>query len=92
MAKASELRRDVINVRTGRKLGEVVDVEIDERTGRITHVVVPGTAKLWGLLGSERDIVIPWTKIVRIGPDCILVDWEQDDWPAAGDGAGTGPG
>lgn len=91
MAKASELRKDVINVRTGRRLGELVDVEIDELTGRITHLVVPGPAKLWGLLGSEKDLVIPWNKIKCIGPDCILVDWEYDDWspgmrPAGGAG------
>lgn len=88
MTKASELRKDVINVRTGRRLGELVDVEIDERSGRITALVVPGPAKLWGLLGSDRDIVIPWNKIVRIGPDCILVDWEYDDYVPGAKGEG----
>ncbi|BDG60744.1 YlmC/YmxH family sporulation protein [Caldinitratiruptor microaerophilus] len=86
MAKASELRKDVINIRTGRRLGELVDVEIDEKTGRITALVVPGHSRLWGLLGGERDIVIPWHRIVRIGPDCILVDW--DDGPDGTGGAG----
>lgn len=77
MAKASELRKDVINIKTGRRLGELADVEIDEKTGKITALVVPGPARLWGLLGSEKDIVIPWNKIVCIGPDCILVDWDE---------------
>ncbi len=91
MAKASELRKDVINVRTGRRLGELADVEIDEQNGRITALVVPGPARLWGLLGGDQDIVIPWTKIVRIGPDCILVDWDRDDWtPVLHHGGGAG--
>lgn len=83
VTKASDLRRDVIDVRTGRKLGELVDVEIDDRTGRITAVVVPGPSRFFGLLGNEKDLVIPWTKIVRVGPDCILVDMGE------GDGAGS---
>lgn len=86
VAKASELRKDVINIRTGRRLGELVDVEIDESTGRITALVVPGPSRLWGLLGGEKDIVIPWQRIVRIGPDCILVDWEDGAGPGAAPG------
>ncbi|HWI64607.1 MAG TPA: YlmC/YmxH family sporulation protein [Symbiobacteriaceae bacterium] len=72
--KASDLRKEVIDIRTGRRMGEVVDVEIDDETGRITAIVVPGEGKLFGLLGSGPDVVIPWTKIKKIGPDCILVE------------------
>lgn len=75
MAKASDLRKDVIDIKSGRKLGELVDVELDERSGRITALVVPGPSRMWGLLGNEKDMIIPWTKVVRIGPHCILVDW-----------------
>ncbi|MFO7173859.1 MAG: YlmC/YmxH family sporulation protein [Bacillota bacterium] len=87
MAKASDLRKEIINVRTGRRLGELVDVEIDESTGRITALVVPGPSRFWGLLGSGQDLVIPWSRIVRIGPDCILVDLEEGPSPREG-----GPG
>lgn len=78
MAKASDLRKDVINVRTGRRLGELVDVEVDEQSGRLTALVVPGSSRFFGLLGSDKDLVIPWHRIVRIGPDVILVDWEEE--------------
>ena len=72
--KASDLRKDVIDVRSGRRLGEVVDVEFDDQTGRITAIVVPGDSRFFGLLGGGPDLTIPWTKIKRIGPDCILVE------------------
>lgn len=74
--KASDLRKEVIDIKTGRRLGELIDVEIDESTGKITAIVVPGETKVFGLLGAGPDIVIPWTRIVKIGPDCILVEVE----------------
>lgn len=71
--KASELRKEVIDIESGRRLGELIDVEIDEETGRITAIVVPGENKLFGLIGGAGDVVIPWAQIRKIGPDCILV-------------------
>ncbi len=80
-SKASDLRKEVIDIRTGRRMGDVVDVEIDEESGRITAIVVPGPSKMFGLLGGGPDVVIPWSKIVKIGPDCILVDWDRGFYP-----------
>jgi YlmC/YmxH family sporulation protein len=72
--KASELRKEVIDIQSGRRLGELIDVEIDEDTGRITAIVVPGDTKFFGLLGAGNDVAIPWAQIRKIGPDCILVE------------------
>lgn len=77
VTKASDLRKEVIDIRTGRRLGGVVDVEIDDESGRINAIVVPGEARLFGFWGGGPDLVIPWTKIVRIGPDCILVEIDR---------------
>jgi YlmC/YmxH family sporulation protein len=82
-SKASDLRKVVIDIRTGRRLGELIDVEIDDETGRITAIVVPGDTKLFGFLGTGPDVVIPWTHIRKIGPDCILV--EVDRYPVGPD-------
>jgi YlmC/YmxH family sporulation protein len=75
--KASDLRKMVIDVKTGRRLGELIDVEVDDESGKITAIVVPGEAKMFGLLGSGPDLVIPWTRIKKIGPDCILVEVDK---------------
>ncbi|MFZ5815516.1 MAG: YlmC/YmxH family sporulation protein [Bacillota bacterium] len=77
VTKASELRKEVIDIRTGRRLGELIDVEIDEESGRISAIVVPGETRWFGMWGGGPDVVIPWSKIVKIGPDCILVEIDR---------------
>lgn len=84
MTKASDLRKEVIDIRTGRRLGELIDFEIDEESGRITAIVVPGENRWFGIWGGGPDVVIPWTKIVRVGPDVILVEVERLGGPVAG--------
>lgn len=66
--------REVINTLDGRRLGNIVDVEIDLQTGRIVAVVVPGQAKVLGVFGKGDDYVIPWENIKKIGEDVILVE------------------
>ncbi len=73
--KFSELRmRDVINIADGRRLGLLCDLELDVQHGRICSLIVPGPARFFGLFGRERDYVIAWDDIVKIGEDVILVD------------------
>lgn len=67
--------REVINVRDGTRYGFVCDVVVDYSTGRIRSIVIPGSARMMGLIGRREDIVIPWEAITRIGDDIILVDW-----------------
>lgn len=75
MYKLSDLRdRDVINICDGRRLGVIIDIDVDPDTGRIVSLICPGGGKLFGFFGSGKDHVIPWEKVVRIGPDVILVD------------------
>lgn len=53
--------------------GYVQDVEADFETGQITAIIVPGSSKLFAI-GSKGDMIIPWSKIKRIGDDIILVE------------------
>ncbi|MCL6451529.1 MAG: YlmC/YmxH family sporulation protein [Acetobacteraceae bacterium] len=78
MTKSSDLKvRDVVNIVDGRRLGTMSDVEVDLETGKVTAIIVPGPARLWGLLGRQCDYVIPWERVKKIGPDVILVDMPQ---------------
>lgn len=75
MLKTSDMRiREVINIKDGRRLGVMADIEVDLDTGRVTAIIVPGALKMMGILGREQDYVIPWERIVKIGVDVILVD------------------
>ncbi len=74
----SDLRyKEVIDVHTGFRLGWVCDAEFDDAEGRLCSLVTPGRAKLFGLLGREDDYVLPWSSIVRLGSDIVLVDVKE---------------
>ncbi len=75
MVRISDLEnRDVINIADGRRMGNVVDLELDLESGRIQAIVVPGSQRLLGLWGKSDEIVIAWDKIKKIGADVILVE------------------
>ena len=70
-----ELReKEVINCRDCMRLGYVCDVEFDICTGMITHIIIPGPCKVWGILGRDHEYVIGRNCIKQIGVDIILVD------------------
>lgn len=75
MIRASDLAsRDVVNTVDGRRLGNIVDVELDLDNGKIVAVVVPGQPKMLGVFGRSDDYVVPWENIKKIGEDVILVE------------------
>jgi YlmC/YmxH family sporulation protein len=65
--------KDVINIVDGKKLGQISDLELDLRQGRIDSIVVPNSSKFFGFFGGGTDVVIPWRNIVKIGMDVVLV-------------------
>jgi len=65
--------KEVINAKTGCRLGPVSDVEIDTCSGCIVSIIIWGRGKCFGLLGREEDIKILWKDIEVIGDDTILV-------------------
>lgn len=75
----SEMRyKEVIDLKSGQRLGFVCDAEIDPADGRILSLIVPGQGRAGGLLGREDDYVLAWDSISRLGNDIILVDLEKE--------------
>ncbi|NLC68331.1 MAG: YlmC/YmxH family sporulation protein [Clostridiaceae bacterium] len=70
-------QKEVVNISDGRRLGFVSDVEIDLDNGRIDALVIPGSGRLFGLMGKDNEFIIPWEKIKKIGEDIILVDLDE---------------
>lgn len=71
----AELRnKEVICKNNGARLGNVDDVEIDIRDGRLVSIVIYGRNKMMGIFGKCEDITIPWCDIDVIGDDTILVN------------------
>ncbi len=77
----SSLReRDVIDVCTGKRIGTLGDLEIDGTSGKILAIrVTSGWSALFG--GGKEGRRIPWSDIVCLGEDAILVRI-----PCGGDG------
>ena len=71
--------KEVINVVDGRSLGCVTDLEFDPKCGKITALIVPGPGKYMGIFCRDYEYCIPWVKIVKIGPDIILVNICESD-------------
>ena len=67
-------RKEVINMRDGSRLGCICDLEVERESGRIISIVVPGPPRFFGLMRSDEDLVIPYSRISMIGDDVILVD------------------
>ena len=56
----SELRsKEVIDLKSGMRLGYVCDAEFDPCSGRLCALIVPGPGRAGGLLGREDDYLIP---------------------------------
>lgn len=74
-------RKSVIEMSSGANLGRVDDLAFDERAAVVTHIILYGRPRLFGLLGRGEDTVIPWQAIRQVGRDVLLVEHAQP--PAA---------
>lgn len=71
--------KEVVQLKDGACLGRVDDVELDADTACIGSLLLLGRPRLFGLLGRDETLTIPWADIERIGLDAILV---RTDIPA----------
>ena len=78
LCRFSDFRyKEIINVRTGSRMGYVCDAEFQYPDGRISALIVPGKPRYFGLFGREDDYILPWECISRIGEDIILVEGDK---------------
>src|SRR5690606_40379140 len=75
MISLSELQtKEVVMLKTGKRLGFIVDFELDDERGYITSLVVHTRQQGGSLFNRMAEMVIPWEQIVTIGDDFILID------------------
>ncbi len=74
LCRVVDLRhKEVINSHNGVRIGYVDDVEVDTCNSQVRAIIVYGKPRLFGILGRNEDIIIPWMDIELIGEDTILV-------------------
>lgn len=73
----NEIRnKEVINIKTGARLGFPSDIEIDLENGHLVSLVVPGNYRLLGIFGKDSDTIIKWENIKTIGNDLIVIEMD----------------
>lgn len=71
----TELRnKEVINVLSGKLLGNICDMVIDLNRNCILGYIVPGCKSIFSLFKGGQEIFIPSGNICKIGEDVILVE------------------
>ncbi|WP_126426480.1 YlmC/YmxH family sporulation protein [Brevibacillus marinus] len=67
--------KEIIDFENGERMGIIghSDLEINDRTGEITSIILPG-GSFFGFGKRREDVVIPWKSIMKIGPEMIIVD------------------
>lgn len=63
--------KDVVDVKTGVKIGNIIDIKIS-LDGRITSLILE--KKLSRFFSSNEEIEITFDRIKRIGEDVILIN------------------
>lgn len=80
MVKISELReKEVVNIRDGSRIGNIIDVELDLVNGIVRTLIMPSPGKLFNFFGKNQDLIIEWKDIIKIGTDVILIDIKDTD-------------
>lgn len=65
--------KEVVQLEQGMCLGRADDLAFDPATARLQSLILLGRPRLFGLLGREENLTIPWQEIETIGTDAVLV-------------------
>ena len=65
--------KEVVQQEKGVCLGRADDLAFDPATAQLQSLILLGRPRLFGLLGREENLTIPWQEIETIGTDAVLV-------------------
>lgn len=66
--------KDIVSIKDGKKIGRIIDVEINEVDGKIIYLIVEPKQLIRSFVGSGKEASIFFKSITKIGEDVILVD------------------
>ena len=73
--RLSELqKKDIINIKDGKIVGKIIDVEVDEANGYLIHFVIEKAHIMRNIFSYSEDITVKFTQIKKMGEDVILID------------------
>lgn len=65
--------KEVVQLEKGVCLGKADDLSFDPVTAQLQSLILLGRPRLFGLLGRDENLTIPWHEIEIIGEDAVLV-------------------
>ena len=65
--------KEVVQLERGICLGRADDLVFDPATAQLQSLILLGRPRLFGLLGRDESLTIPWQEIEIIGEDAVLV-------------------
>lgn len=72
--RLSEIQnKDVINLNTGIKIGNIIDIKVNSETGKIESLILE-KKKFSSFFSNQDEVEIYWNQISKIGEDVILVE------------------
>lgn len=74
--RLSELaRKELVDLNEGSFWGTAgkADLVIDENSGSIESLLLPGRGGFLGI-GSSEEVKLSWSSIVKVGKDAIIID------------------
>lgn len=73
--KLSDLqRKDIVNLNDGKKIGRIIDVEINVTDGSLVNLIIEKNRYFRNLFSSESDVLVRFNQIKKMGEDVILID------------------
>ncbi len=73
--KLSELaKKDIINIKDGKVIGRIVDVEFDINSGYLIKFIIESPNIIKNLFSSQDVLSIRFNQIKKLGEDVILIE------------------
>lgn len=73
--KLSELeKKDIINIKDGKVIGRIVDVEFDINNGCLIRFIIESPNIIKSLFSTPDSLTIKFNQIKKLGEDVILID------------------
>ncbi|MGZ0049702.1 YlmC/YmxH family sporulation protein [Brevibacillus gelatini] len=75
--------KEIIGLDNGEKMGVISDSDliIHPESGVIQSIILPG-GSFFGFGKKREDLIIPWSSIVTIGPDMVIISLAQEETQA----------
>lgn len=70
--------KEVINVKNGKRMGFITDIEMDTNEGKILSFTIEGDGGMNFFSRNYDGQVVFWSDIIKIGCDTIIVNQGQD--------------